>query len=278
MEQVELKEVMRQELDSGILFNATYLRDSLKTDKRAHFSTKGFEDIFRMNSEKMEDGLRYCYDNYGTGNTIIICRSNRNAVKYNLFIRRQIHFSENELDVGDILMVVRNNYFYSPEGTPSGFIANGDFLEITKIYGFEEMHGHRFANLELRFYGLDNVEGFDAKVLLDTLFSDTPSLSQEKNRELYLKVSRDYNDLGSAKKMREAVRNDEYLNALQIKFAYALTCHKSQGGQWDAVFVDQGYIKDDQIDDDFTRWLYTAVTRATSVLFLLNFRSEQFQN
>ena len=151
-------------------------------------------------------------------------------------------------------------------------------MEISMIYSFEEMHGHRFANLELRFYGLDGIEGFDAKVLLDTLYSDTPSLSQEENKQLYLKVAEDYMDLSSVKERREAIRNDEYLNALQIKFAYALTCHKSQGGQWDAVFVDQGYIRDDQVDDDFTRWLYTAVTRATSALFLLNFRSEQFQN
>ena len=276
--QVELTEVMRQELDSGILYNATNLRNSLRQEKSIKFLTRGYQDIFKMGGEKMEDGLRYCYENYGTGNTIIICRSNKNAVKYNLFIRRQIHFSENELDVGDILMVVRNNYFYSPEGTPSGFIANGDFLEIMKIYGFEEMHGFRFANLSLRFYGLEEAAILDAKVMLDTLYSDAPSLTQTQNRDLYQKVAEDYTDLETIKARREAIRKDEYLNALQVKFAYALTCHKSQGGQWDAVFVDQGYVKEEQMDDDFIRWLYTAVTRATQALFLLNFKAEQFEN
>ena len=278
VKQVELKEVMRQELDSGILYNATGLRDSLISKSGIGFSTKSFDDIFKMNSEKMEDGLRYCYDKFGIGNTIIICRSNRSAVKYNQFIRRQIHFTENELDVGDIIMVVRNNYFFTPENTPAGFIANGDFLEIMKIFGFEEKYGHRFANLELRFLGLENAEKFEAKVILDTIYSDSPALSQEENRNLYLRVSEDHIDYNSERARREAIKKDEYLNALQIKFAYALTCHKSQGGQWNAVFVDQGYITEDKRDDDYTRWLYTAVTRATDVLFLLNFSPDQFRN
>ena len=269
---------MRQELESGILLNATRLRNSLKSIPIADFTTKGYEDIFRMNSSKMEDGLRYCYDKFGTGNTIIICRSNRAAVNYNLFIRRQIHFTENELDVGDILMVVRNNYHYTPDGLPSGFIANGDFFEIRKVFGDEELFGFRFADLELQAYGVETSEPFAAKVILDTLYSDNPSLSQEQNKDLYLKVSEGYTGYSSEKKRREAVRKDEYLNALQVKFAYALTCHKSQGGQWNAVFVDQGYVKGEQISTDYTRWLYTAVTRATDVLFLLNFRSDQFRD
>lgn len=275
--QVELTEVMRQELESGILFNATRLRNVLKTKNEISFMTKSFDDIYRMKGERMEEGLRYCYDKYGIGETIIICRSNKSAVQYNQYIRRQIHFTENELDVGDIIMAVRNNYFYTPEGTPSGFIANGDFFEVMKIYGIEEMYGHRFADLELRFYGMGG-QGFEVRVMLDTLYSDTPSMSQEDNANLYRQVSEDYADLSSVKARREALKSDAYLNALQIKFAYALTCHKSQGGQWSAVFIDQGFIKEEQKDEDFTRWLYTAVTRATDELFLLNFKPGQFQD
>jgi exodeoxyribonuclease-5 len=278
VDQVELREVMRQELDSGILFNATKLRNSLGTGISERFSTRSYSDIFRMSSSRMEDGLRYCYDKYGIGDTIIITRSNRNAVRYNQYIRREIHFTENELDAGDILMVVRNNYFYTPEGTPSGFIANGDFIEIRKIIGFEEIYGFRFAKLEVCFYGIEEAEPFEAMVILDTLYTDTPSLTQDQNREFYLRVSEDYTDYKSERARREAIRKDQYLNALQIKFAYALTCHKSQGGQWNAVFVDQGFVKEDQKDDDFTRWLYTAVTRATRELFLLNFSPDQFEN
>ena len=278
VKEIELTEVMRQELDSGILLNATELRKTLSSKSSIGFTTRSFDDIFKMTSEKMEDGLRYCYDKFGIGNTIIICRSNKMAVKYNQFIRRHIHFTENELDTGDILMVVRNNYFFTPESTPAGFIANGDFLEITKIFGFEEMYGFRFAKLEVQFYVLEDAERFEAKVILDTIYSDTPALSQEENKNLYLKVSEDYVDYKSEKSRRAAIKKDDYLNALQVKFAYALTCHKSQGGQWNAVFVDQGYVTEDRRDEDYTRWLYTAVTRATDVLFLVNFSPDQFRN
>ncbi len=273
--EIELDEVMRQELDSGILFNATELRKRLKQDTgEIKFSTGPFHDIFRMTSEKMEDGLRYAYNKYGTANTIVICRSNKSAVNYNLFIRRQIHFFDNELDVSDILMVVRNNYTYAPPDSPSGFLANGDFMEIVKIYGFEEQYGFRFADLELK---MESSESFEAKVLLDTLYSSTTSLSAEENKGLYQQVSVDYADIKPQRKMREALASDTYLNAVQVKFAYAVTCHKSQGGQWDAVFIDQGYIPDDKMDPDRLKWLYTAFTRATRELFLVNFKINQFE-
>ncbi|MGK7395090.1 MAG: ATP-dependent DNA helicase [Candidatus Cyclobacteriaceae bacterium M3_2C_046] len=275
--QYELKEVMRQELNSGILYNATSLRNELfKKDFQIHFQTAGFKDIYRMTGEKLEDGLRYAYDKYGVENTIIICRSNRQAVGFNQYIRRMIHFFENEIEAGDMLMIVRNNYFFVSQDSPMGFLANGDFVEVMKIKNFEEQYGFRFADLELRLIDYPDQPYIEAKVLLHTLHSQSASLTFEENQELYKQVMLDYQDIKSKRKRKEALMNDPYLNALQIKFAYALTCHKSQGGQWNAVFVDQGYLTDDAINNEYLRWLYTAVTRATDELFLVNFKATFF--
>ncbi len=276
---VNLTEVMRQSLDSGILYNATSLRGLLQQQKPdIHFVTKGFTDTYKMNGDKMEDGLRYAYDKYGVENVIVICRSNKSANQYNQYIRMQIHFCQEELEAGDLLMVVRNNYFHVPEGTPGGFIANGDFAEIRKVMNFEEMHGFRFVTLQLAMADYPDREPFEAKVMLDTLSSTSTSLSTEDNQKLYASVLLDYQELSTKKERNEALKNDPYLNALQVKFAYALTCHKSQGGQWKAVFVDQGYLTDELLDTGYIRWLYTAITRATDELFLVNFRPQFFVN
>jgi len=274
----ELNEVMRQEQESGILWNATVLRNLLEVDtKRVGIRTRSFSDIYRMDSTKMEDGLRYAYNKYGIGHTIIICRSNKTAVNYNLFIRRQIHFFDDELEIGDVVMSVRNNYHYAPPDSPSGFLANGDFMEIVKILGFEEKHGFRFADLELQMYNEDGSgDRFQAKVLLDTLYTNATSLSEEQNSQLWRSVSADYMNIESRKARNEAISGDTFMNAIQIKFAYALTCHKAQGGQWSAVFIDQGFVHEDQDMDDRIKWLYTAFTRATNELFLINFRQDQF--
>ena len=273
----ELTDVMRQDLNSGILYNATNLRSELKNkDFRVHFKTSAFKDIYRMTGEKMEDGLRYAYNKYGVENTIIVCRSNRQAVNFNHYIRNMIHFYESELEAGDILMIVRNNYFYLPEDSKAGFLANGDFVEITKIIRFEEMFGFRFAYLQLKLIDYPDEPLFEARVILDTLHSNYPCLSADESKKLYQEVCQDYLDVQPQKKQKEAVMNDPYLNALQVKYAYALTCHKSQGGQWNAVFVDQGYLKEDMINYEYIRWLYTAVTRATDELFLVNFQSTFF--
>lgn len=273
----ELTQVMRQSQDSGILFNATKLRTELaKKAFTIQFETKSFKDTFRMTGERLEDGLRYAYDKYGIENTIIICRSNKMAVQYNEYIRRQIHFMESELEVGDFLMIVKNNYVFHTEETPGGFLANGDFLEVVKVVNFEEMYGMRFAELEIRLTDYTDHPNLQVKVMLDTLHSSSPSLESDKYRELYLAVAEDYMDIESKKDRKEAIKNDPYLNALQVKFAYALTCHKSQGGQWNAVFVDQGYLKDEMIDKEYLRWLYTAITRASDELFLVNFNKQFF--
>ena len=273
----ELDEVMRQNESSGILKNATELRRILVADElNIRLQTNGLNDIFQMSAERLADGLNYAYAKYSMHETIVVCRSNRDAVQYNKHIRDQLLFRSEEIEVGDILMIVRNNYFYVPDDAPSGFLANGDFVEISKVISFEELYGLRFATLRLQLINDHESEPFEAKVILDTLHTNTPALTQEQNKELYETVLVDYADITGKKELNEALRMDPYLNALQIKFAYAITCHKSQGGQWRAVFVDQGYLTEELINNEFVRWLYTAITRATDELFLINFHNDFF--
>ena len=275
--ETELTEVMRQEQHSGILSNATALREQLGDENfRIQLRTRGFADVYRMTGERLEDGLRYAYDKFGRENTAIICRSNRESVEYNRYIRQQIFFYESELDVGDYLMVVKNNYFFLDDDSPVNFIANGDFAEVMKIVTFEELYGLRFATLELRLLDYPEQPSFEAKVILDVLHSSTAALEEDKYQQLYEQVITDYQDHGTPAEQREAIRNDHYLNALQIKFAYALTCHKSQGGQWDAVFVSQGYLIDEMVNQEYLRWLYTAITRAKKELYVMNFKEAFF--
>lgn len=267
----ELTEITRQARNSGILLNATALRGTLKhKEKNIKFNTTDHKDIFRMSGERLEDGLRYAHDKFGLENTLIICRSNKNAVMYNHYIRNTLFYKEDELDAGDLLMISRNNYNFATDQVPSGFLANGDFIEILKIKRTEELHGLRFADVEVRLVDYPDAPSFEAKIILDGLHTYTPALTPEQNQNLYKSVLVDYCDL-KKKAQKEAMKEDKYLNALQVKYAYALTCHKSQGGQWDAVFVDQGYLGDSAIDDDFVRWTYTAITRAKNELFLVNF-------
>ena len=274
----ELTEVMRQDALSGILFNATNLRDLLKSDStKISFTTKGFRDFFKMTGEKLEDGLNYAYRKFDRENTIILTRSNKTAVQYNRYIRQRIFGQEDELATGDLLMIVKNNYHWLEEDSPAGFLANGDFVEIMKMRGVQEMHGFRFTTLSLRLLDYEEHPHIEVKVLMDTLYSNTPAMSRDENKALYESVAQDYAHIVNKKERNEAIRKDPYLNALQVKFAYALTTHKSQGGQWSAVFIDQGYLTDELINEDFIRWLYTAITRATHEVFLLNFHKEFFE-
>ncbi|SNS68107.1 exodeoxyribonuclease-5 [Belliella buryatensis] len=276
---IELTEVMRQQLDSGILYNATLLRQQVvKENPSIGFYTKGFKDFFKMTGERLEDGLRYAYQKYGVENTTIITRSNKMAVQYNQYIRQTIHFFEEEISAGDLLMIVKNNYTYMADSEKVNFLANGDFAEVAKIRSFEELYGLRFATLELRLIDYPEEPNFEAKVILDTLYSPTPALTTEQYRELYKQVAADYADVANKSERMELIKKDPYLSALQIKFAYALTCHKSQGGQWDAVFVDQGYLTEEQVDKEYVRWLYTAVTRAKKELFMVNFHPKFYLN
>lgn len=276
--ETELTEVMRQGLTSGILYNATAIREELGKEKfNISFQTRRFQDIYRMTSDRLEDGLRYAYDKFGKENTIIVCRSNRETVQYNEYIRRNIFFYEQEIEAGDYLMIVKNNYYFLGEDTAAGFLANGDFVEILRVVDLEELYGFRFATLELQLLDFPDQVPFEAKVILDTLHSPTPALPEEDHDKLYQEVFAEYQGAGTRQEQIEAVRSDMYLNALQIKFAYALTCHKSQGGQWDAVFVSQGYLKDEMINKEYLRWLYTAITRAKEELYLMNFKPEFFE-
>ncbi len=273
-----LTDVMRQEQNSGILNNATQLRNQLAIkNPNIQLETKGFRDFYKMTSEKIEDGIRYAYEKYGKENTIIITRSNKNAVLYNRLIRNQINFSDSELDTGDLLMIVKNNYTILGEESEAGFIANGEFAEVKRIGREEEMHGFRFQNVTLQLIDYPEEPSFETLIFLDTLYSNSPSLSQEQNKSLYESVLQDYFWVKSKKDRKKLLKEDKYMNALQVKFAYALTCHKAQGGQWNAVFIDQIYLPNQQIDHEIIRWLYTAVTRGISEVYLINFQSQFFK-
>ncbi|WP_246070043.1 ATP-dependent DNA helicase [Mangrovivirga cuniculi] len=270
-EMAELTQVTRQDLDSGILLHANDIRQKMHEGVfEPVFNTNKFTDIFKMSTERMEDGLRYAYDKFGQENTAVVCRSNFAAVQYNKFIRQTIHWYEHEVESGELLMVVRNNYFFLPEDAPAGFIANGDFIEVMKVYAEEEMYGLRFARMRFRMLDYPDQEPVEAKVLLDTLHQPEASLSAETSKELYITIRAELEQVAKNKKdLKELIRTNEYLNALQIKYAYALTCHKSQGGQWDAVFLDRGYLPPERQDKEYMRWLYTAVTRAKKELYLI---------
>jgi exodeoxyribonuclease-5 len=281
----ELTDVVRQEKSSGILFNATRIREQIRFDKKEHeqlvypqMKIKGYRDIFKMTGERLEEGLNYAYQKYGMENTLVICRSNKNANLYNQHIRNRVLYREEELTGGDFIMVVRNNYFWSNhEEKGQGFIANGDMAKVLNVRNVHEQHGFRFADVSLEFIDGMEVEPLICRVLINTLHVDAPNLPFEDQTRLYNAIQEDYIHIGNKKERLDAIKEDPYYNALQIKFAMAVTCHKAQGGQWDAVFVDQGYLTDELLNTEFLRWLYTACTRATKELFLLNFNPKFFE-
>lgn len=273
-----LTEVMRQEQKSGILENATFIRNQIAAQEvKIKFETKIYKDIYRMTSEKLEDGLRYAYRKYGVENTIVVCRSNKAAVQFNQYIRNQIHFKEAELVAGDYLLIVRNNYTWLPQDSPAGFLANGEFVEVMKVIRFEEKYGFRFATLSLRLLDYPDHAYFEATVHLGTLSAYEPNLSQEDYRKIHTAVQEDYAHIIKPREKFQQIKKDAYLNALQVKFAYAMTCHKAQGGQWDIVFVEQGYLTEQMMNIEFLRWLYTALTRAIKELYLVNFHANFFE-
>ncbi|SDD49026.1 exodeoxyribonuclease-5 [Mucilaginibacter pineti] len=271
----ELTDVLRQQKDSGILFNATAIRDLIRTEDitAPQIVTKGYKDVFRMTGERLPEGLEYAYRKYGYDRTLIICRSNKNANLYNGQIRNRILYREEELTGGDQIMIVKNNYFWLKDAdeNSTAFIANGDIARLKKVRRTEDMYGFRFADVQIEFIDYAEDPVLDCKVLLDTLYADSPALTQENQKKFYEEVMKDYAHLGNKRAMHNELKQNPYYNALQIKFAYAITCHKAQGGQWDAVFVDQGYVTDEMINMDFLRWFYTAITRATTELFMVNF-------
>lgn len=281
---VELREVVRQEKESGILANATMLRKLINDDNESEkvdlpkFITKNYKDIFRMTGVKLVEGLEYAYNKFGIENSLVVCRSNKSANVYNQQIRARLLYREEELTGGDQIMVVRNNYFWLPDNESAAFIANGDMARIRRVRGIEERYGFRFCEVQLEFLDFPEAGEITCKVMLDTLTAETPNLSYEQSNKLFEGLNLDYAHITNKRERLNKIKDDPYYNALQIKFAYAVTCHKAQGGQWDAVFVDQGYLTEDMIDMDFLRWLYTGVTRAKKELFLVNFAQNLFSS
>jgi len=275
----ELTEVVRQEQHSGILFNATSIREIIATGfpEPDYFpvETGRFDDIFRLNGEDLIEKISTCYERYGEQQTMVITRSNKRANRFNQGIRASILYKDAEIAAGDLLMVVKNNYFWLGKEEKTDFIANGDIVEIKTIRGYEELYGFRFANVRLQFIDYENLE-IDCKIFLDTLSMESASMTREDNSRLFNLVSEDYMEVKNKKKRWEKVRENPYFNALQVKFAYAVTCHKAQGGQWDAVFIDQGYLLPEMINTEYLRWLYTAFTRPVKELYLVNFNKEFF--
>jgi len=274
----ELTQVVRQTENSGILTNATTIRNQIKENKNSkpHFDLNNFKDVIRINGDELEDALNDAYNKYGAEDAMVICRSNKRANIFNQQIRARIRWQENELSSGDYMMVVKNNYFWLPEESKAGFIANGDIIQLTSIGKIQEMHGFRFADVRMRMIDYPDEPELETRLLLDTIMSESPALSQGENKRLYTSVSADYSDIGDRGMRLKKVKEDKFFNALQVKFAYAVTCHKAQGGQWPCVFVEQGYLTDDMINTEYLRWLYTAVSRATEKLYLVNFNKDFF--
>lgn len=273
--EADLTQVVRQERQSGILWNATRLRQLIAEEScysLPKIRITGFADIKVLPGNELIDELSSCYDCDGPDETIVICRSNKRANIYNNGIRAQVLWREDELNTGDLLMVAKNNYFWT--GKEMDFIANGETAVVRRMRRTREMYGFRFADVTLSFPDRDDFE-LEATLLLDTLHTDAPALPKADNDRLFYAVLEDYSDVSSKRERMKKMKADPYYNALQVKYAYAVTCHKAQGGQWKNVFLDQGYMTDDLFTPDYFRWLYTAFTRATGTLYLVNYPKEQ---
>ena len=290
LDSFELTEVVRQTENSGILTNATAIRNQippvisdfekgdLKDEKsnKPHFILNNFKDVIRIDGADLEDALNSAYSEYGAEESMVICRSNKRANIFNQQIRARIRWQEDELSSGDYMMVVKNNYFWLPDESKAGFIANGDIIQLMRVGNIQEMHGFRFADVRMRMIDYPDEPELETRLLLDTIMSESPALSQADNKKLYDSVLLDYADIAERRMRIKKIKEDRFFNALQVKFAYAVTCHKAQGGQWPCVFVEQGYLTDEMINTEYLRWLYTAVSRATKKLYLVNFNKDFF--
>ena len=277
----ELTTVVRQAQESGILRNATMLRERISESsgdeifEDLKLDVRGFDDVERLSGGELIEKISDAYAHYGEDETVILCRSNKRAIRYNLGIRATVLFKEERLVRGDKLMIVKNCYQFLEDVDELDYIANGDIARLESIKHFEERYGLHFADAVLSFPDYGDIE-VNAKLCLDTLESESASLTYEQQNALYNGVSADYADRGSKKKIWEAVREDRYFNALQIKHAEAITCHKSQGGQWRCVFIDCPFWQEGQTLDDL-KWLYTALTRAVEKVYLVNFKDRFFE-
>ena len=277
--EAQLTEVVRQMHDSGILWNATELRRYISEEvffALPSIRVDGFPDIRIIPGNELIEAINDSYDHAGMDETIVVCRSNKRANIYNRGIRNMILYREDELNSGDLLMVAKNNYFWTEQGKEIDFIANGDIAVVRRVRRGREAYGFRFADVVLAFPDYGDVE-LEVKLLLDTLHTDTPALPKEQNDKLFYAVLEDYADITVKRERMKKMKADPHYNALQVKYAYAVTCHKAQGGQWKRVFLDQGYMTEDMLTPDYFRWLYTAFTRATETLYLVNWPKEQME-
>lgn len=277
--EVNLTEVVRQVQDSGILWNATQLRRLIAADECAalpKIRVAGFADVKVVPGDELIDTLNSCYERDGMDETIVVCRSNKRANIYNKGIRAQILYREDELNTGDLLMVAKNNYYWSARQKEMEFIANGEIAVVRRVRRTRDMYGFRFAEVTVAFPDQNDVE-LDATLLLDTLHTDAPALPKAENDRLFYSVLEDYADIPVKRERMKKMKEDPHYNALQVKYAYAVTCHKAQGGQWQNVFLDQGYMTDEYVTPDYFRWLYTAFTRATKTIYLVNYPKEQIE-
>jgi ATP-dependent exoDNAse (exonuclease V) alpha subunit len=272
----ELKEVVRQEKNSLVLENATNLRKLIEVNNNSLPKIQLNNEVIRISSgEELQEYIEAAYAQSGVENTTIICRSNKRANQYNNRIRSEILWQEDIISSGDILMVVRNNYFWLDEKSEAGFLANGDIIEVTRVNEIIERYGFKFAKTSIRLLDYPDENEIETILLLDTISSESPSLKYEEYKKLYKEVGLDYK---GQKDINKKIKENEFFNAIQIKFGYSITCHKAQGGQWKEVFIDIGYFKKEMLDKNYLRWLYTAFTRSTEKLYLIGFKNEFYKN
>ena len=270
----DLNQVLRQSEDSGILWNATRIRTLIDDWVLPKIRFQGFADIVRVPGDELIESLATSYSRVGMDETMVITRSNKRANIYNQGIRNTVLDREDELCRGDQLMIVKNNYFWTEGSKDIPFIANGDIAVVQRVRNVHELYGFRFAEVTMQFPDYDNYE-LTATVILDSLTTEAPALTHEQQEQLYNAVIEDYADIPQKVERIKKMKSDRYYNALQVKFAYAVTCHKAQGGQWAHVYLDQGYMTDDMLTPDYIHWLYTAFTRATEKLYLVNWPKTQ---
>lgn len=268
---IQLRNVVRQAEDSGILFNATQLRvNLLEEDFNVKLSTNR-TDAFWIDGYTLQDELETSISRYGIENVIVVCRSNKNSNLFNQQIRHRILYHEEEVSTGDLMMVLKNNYHWISPTSKMAFIANGDTVEIMRIIRFEELYGFHFADVSIRFVDAPDEPEFECKILLDAIMTNSASLPWEKQNELFQAIEMDFQHISSKKKRASLILKTPHYNALQVKFAYSVTCHKAQGGQWPVVFIDQGFLPPEGLNQEYMRWLYTAITRASEKLYFVNF-------
>ncbi len=271
---VQLRNVVRQAEDSGILLNATQLRVNLLEDDFNVKLQTNRQDAILIDGYTLQDELESNISKYGIENVIVVCRSNKRANLFNQQIRHRILYHEEEINTGDLMMVLKNNYHWMDPNSKMAFIANGDTVELLRIVRFETLYGFNFADVTLRFVDFPDEPEFECKIILDAIMSNSAALSWEQQNQLYQEIEKDFSNISSKKKRAALILKTPHYNALQVKFAYSVTCHKAQGGQWPVAFIDQGFLPPEGLNQEYMRWLYTAITRASEKVYFVNFSEE----